>query len=179
MFPLLLTFAGLSPALLESYEKPWDPFTLRVQETVCLETMDLSDGTLEARGGGGWEGKGKVCGRDGIARRVAVPWLHLPAALRHAWVWGMEEKLAWLCWPPMYLVSSCFSKERGCLPLWGLILPFDQQIFIGDLHYTLETEKQTGLSPVQRGEPGTKGLWGQFQATQTSQAVQAPPECAA
>lgn len=43
-----MTFAGLSPALLESYEKPWDPCTLRVQETVCLETMDLSDGTLEA-----------------------------------------------------------------------------------------------------------------------------------
>lgn len=82
--------------------------------------------------------------------------------------------LVWLRWPPMYLVSSCFSKERGCLPLWGLILPFDQQIFIGDLHYTLETEKQTGLSPVQRGELGTNGLWGQFQATQKSQAVQAP-----
>lgn len=55
-----MTFVGLSPALLESYEKLWDPCTLRVQETVCLETMDLSDGTLEAGGGG-------VCGRDGIA----------------------------------------------------------------------------------------------------------------
>lgn len=85
MSPLLLTFVGLSPALLESYEKPWDPFTLRVQETVCLETMDLSDGTLEAREGV-WGGGGRVCGRDEIAPRVAVPWLHLPAALRQAWV---------------------------------------------------------------------------------------------
>lgn len=61
--PLLMTFAGLSPALLERYEKPWDPCTLR------LETMDLSDGTLEARGGGG------ICGRDG-----QLPRLHFPGS---------------------------------------------------------------------------------------------------
>lgn len=68
-----------------------------------------------------------------------------------------------------------FLRGKRLSPLWGLVLSFDQQIFIEGLSYSLEIEKkQADLSPAQRGELGTNGLRGQLQATRKSQAMQAP-----
>lgn len=99
MPPLLLTFTGLSPAHLASFEKPQDPFALRVQEAVWLETMDLSDGTQEA-----W---GSVVGM-GLLLQVAFPWFHLPTASLGV---GDGRDVP----PPPRLVPPCWSDFPGLL----------------------------------------------------------------
>lgn len=65
--PLLRTFTGPSPAHLAGFEL-WDPFAQRVQEDVCLETMDLSHGTQEAL---------QSVVVMGLPSQVVSPWSHV------------------------------------------------------------------------------------------------------